>query len=134
MRKIFTKGLGKDAQKEGLFKRLENIKGKNEELLNELRRPNEVSKTTKYESEYNYDSKDTFYKFYRDYEDFKRIASMDSKHRKLIEFYNLLGDFVESHKAIKNKRKNCKNGVSINVNPLYDKYFDAYKKNTIVKI
>ena len=30
---IFTKGLDKDNKKEGLFKRLENIKGKNEELL-----------------------------------------------------------------------------------------------------
>ena len=78
--KVFTKGLSKDAQNKGLFKRLENIKGKNEEMLNELRRPNEASKTTKYESGYNYDSKDAFYKFYRDFEDFKRMASMDSKH------------------------------------------------------
>ena len=31
--KIFNKGLDKDYQKEGLFKRLENIKDKNEELL-----------------------------------------------------------------------------------------------------
>ena len=30
---IFTKGLDKDNKKEGLFKRLENIKGKNEELF-----------------------------------------------------------------------------------------------------
>ena len=80
LRKIFTKGLSKDAQNKRLFKRLENIKGKNEEMLNELRRPNEVSKTTKYESGYNYDSKDAFYKFYRYFEDFKRMASMDAKH------------------------------------------------------
>ena len=71
MRKIFTKGLSKYAQNKGLFKRLENIKGKNEEMLNELRRPNEASKTTKYESGYNYDSKDAFYKFYRDFEDLR---------------------------------------------------------------
>ena len=31
--KIFNKGLDKDDQKEGLFKRLENIKDKNEEQL-----------------------------------------------------------------------------------------------------
>ena len=106
--KVLTKGLSKDAQNKGLFKRLENIKGKNEELLNEFRRANEVSKTAKYESEYNYDSKDAFYKFYRDFEDFKRMASMDSKHGKLIEFYNLLGEFVENHKAFRNKKKTVK--------------------------
>ena len=31
---IFTKGLDKDDQKEGLFKRLENIKDRNKKLLN----------------------------------------------------------------------------------------------------
>ena len=31
--KIFNKGLDKDDQKEGLFKRLKNIEGKNEEQL-----------------------------------------------------------------------------------------------------
>ena len=43
---IFTKGLDKDNKKEGLFKRLENIKGKNEELL---KAANKVSKTAKNE-------------------------------------------------------------------------------------
>ena len=33
MGKIFNKGLSKDDKKEGLFKRLENIKDKNEEQL-----------------------------------------------------------------------------------------------------
>ena len=40
---IFTKGLDKDDQKEGLFKRLENIKDKNEELLNAFSGANKVS-------------------------------------------------------------------------------------------
>ena len=31
--KVFTKGLNKDDQKDGLFKRLKNIDDKNEELL-----------------------------------------------------------------------------------------------------
>ena len=78
--------MSKDAQKKGLLKRLENIKDKNEELLNEFRTANEVSKAAKYENEYNYYSRYAFYKFYRDFEDFKRMASMDSKHGKLIEF------------------------------------------------
>ena len=35
--KIFNKGLDKDDKKEGLFKRLENIKDKNEEQLQEIK-------------------------------------------------------------------------------------------------
>ena len=35
--KIFNKGLDKDDQKEGLFKRLENIKDKNEEQLQAIK-------------------------------------------------------------------------------------------------
>ena len=37
MGKIFNKGLVKDVQKEGLFKRLENIKDKNEEQLQAIK-------------------------------------------------------------------------------------------------
>ena len=62
---IFIKGLDKDDQKEGLFKRLENIKDKNEELLNAFSTANKVSKTAKNESDFNYDFKYAFYKFYR---------------------------------------------------------------------
>ena len=35
--KIFNKGLSEDDKKKGLFKRLENIKDKNEEQLKELK-------------------------------------------------------------------------------------------------
>ena len=37
MGKIFNKGLVKDDQKEGFFKRLENIKDKNEEQLQAIK-------------------------------------------------------------------------------------------------
>ena len=47
---IFTKGLDEDDQKEELFKRLENIKDKKKELLNQ------ISKAAKNESDFNYDS------------------------------------------------------------------------------
>ena len=39
--RVFTKGLDEDDQKEGLFKILENIKGKNEELLKAIEDKNE---------------------------------------------------------------------------------------------
>ena len=62
---IFTKGLDKDDQKEGLLKRLENIKDKNEEMLNAF------SKVAKNKSNFNYDSKYIFYKLHRELKNLK---------------------------------------------------------------
>ena len=61
---VCTKGLDKDDQKEGLFKRLGNIKDKNEETLNAFSAVNKVSKAAKNESNLNYDANYVFYKFY----------------------------------------------------------------------
>ena len=44
MGKTFNKGLSEDDKKEGLFKRLENIKDKNEELINTLSATNKAPK------------------------------------------------------------------------------------------
>ena len=68
---IFTKGLDKDDQKEGLFKRLENIQDKNEELLNAFSAANKVSKAAKNESDFNYDFKYTFHTFYRGFKNLR---------------------------------------------------------------
>ena len=57
--------MDKDDQKEGLCKGLENIKNKNEELLNAFGAANKVSKAAKNQSEYNYDNAFAFYDFYR---------------------------------------------------------------------
>ena len=42
--KIFNKRLGEEDKKEGLFKRLENIKDKNQKLINPLSTTNQASK------------------------------------------------------------------------------------------
>ena len=47
----------------GIFKRLENIKYKKEELLNAFIPANKVSKTAKNDSDFNYSNKFTFYDF-----------------------------------------------------------------------
>ena len=44
MGKIFNKGLSEEDKKAGLFKRLENIKDKNGELINRLCTTNKASK------------------------------------------------------------------------------------------
>ena len=46
---IFTNGQDKDDKKEGLFKRLENVKDKNEELLKVFSAANKVSNVAKNE-------------------------------------------------------------------------------------
>ena len=123
-------GLDKDDKKEGLFKRLENIKGKNEELLKAFSTANRVSKVTKNKSDFNYDSKYDFYWFYRDFEKFQRMVSINSKHSELKEFYKHLSDF-KNYKNITIETKNRKNIIVNNVNQLYNKYLDTYKKNCI---
>ena len=45
--KIFNKGLDEEDKKEGIFKRLENIKDKNEEILNAFSATDKVSKALK---------------------------------------------------------------------------------------
>ena len=122
----FNKGLDKYDKKEGLFKRLENIKGKNKELLKAFSTANRVSKAAKSESDFNYLSKYAIYRFYRDFEKFKRMVSIVSKYCELKQFYKLLSDFT-NHKPITIKAKNRKDRILNNVNQLYSKYLNTYK-------
>ena len=79
--------MDKDDQKEGLFKIIENIKDKNEELLSAFSATNKA----KNESDFNYDSKYAFYRFDRDFKKFKRM-SLGSKHNEMSDVYALLTD------------------------------------------
>ena len=125
---VFTKGLDKDDQKEALFKRPENIKEKNEELLNAFSAPNEVGKAAKNVSDFNYDFKYAFYKFYRDFKKFKRM-SLGSKYDEINCFYTLLNAFIKTHEWSTTETKNHKKRILNNVNQIYNKYFDTYKKS-----
>ena len=89
--KIFNKRLDKDDQKEGLFKRLKNIEDKNEEQLKLLSNTNKTS-YIKNESDYNYENNFAFYKFYRDFQNFKE-RSLESKYNDISKFYRALNDF-----------------------------------------
>ena len=81
--KFFIKGLDEDDKKEGLFKRLKNIEGKNEKLLKEIK-DQKTKEPAKKDSETNktknpliYDSKHFFYKYRLS--EFNKISSIDSK-------------------------------------------------------
>ena len=66
--------------------------------------------------------------FYRDFEKFKRMVAIDSKSGELKEFKKLLSH-LKNHKPITTETKNRKNRILNNVNQLYNKYLDSYKKN-----
>ena len=84
--KIFNKGLSEDDKKEGLFKRLENIKDKNEELINTINTTNKATKNKINIQSKNLicNSKHSFVK-YKDIDEFKEL-SLDSYYKKLNKF------------------------------------------------
>ena len=125
--KIFYMGLDKDDQKEGLFKRLKNIEDKNEEQLKLFSSANKTSSHMKNKSDYNYDNnKFAFYKFYRDFQNFKD-RSLESKYNDISKFYRALNEF-KNHKTNTDKKQLRKNKVINNAVTLYNNYFDSYKK------
>ena len=125
--KIFNKGMDKDDQKEGLFKRLKKIEDKNEKQLKLLSNANKTSSYIKNESDYNYDNKFAFYKFYREFQNFKD-RSLDSKYSDISKFYSALNKF-KNHKSNTEETQQRKNRVLNNSVALYNNCFDSYKKN-----
>ena len=54
--------------------------------------------------------------------------SLGSKYDVMNDLYKLLDSFINIHEAATAETKDCKDRILKNVNQLYDKYFDAYKK------
>ena len=76
--KFFNMGLdNKDDKKEGLLKRLKNIEGKNEKLLNALSEAIKADENVSNESDFYCNSTYNFHRFYRDFRKFKKMASLD---------------------------------------------------------
>ena len=55
--------------------------------------------------------------------------SLVSKYDETIDFYTLLNAFIDTHEATTTETKNRKDRIMNNVKPLYNKYFDTYRKN-----
>ena len=53
---------------------------------------------------------------------------LDSKYVEMIDFYKLLNLFINGHVAITVETKDRKDRILSYVKPLYDNYFNAYKK------
>ena len=54
--------------------------------------------------------------------------SLGSNYDQMNDFYALLNAFINAHEATSPETKNCQNRIMNNVNQLYSKYFDTYKK------
>ena len=80
--KIFNKGLSEDDKKEGILKRLEKIKDKNDELLSTFSTTNKANKTTKINNQSKiliYSTQYSFVKF-KNIDDIKEF-SLDSMYK-----------------------------------------------------
>ena len=130
MGKIFNKDLNKEDRKEGLLKRLENIKDINDELLNTFSTTNRANRANK-TPEINIQSKiliySTQYSFakFRNIDDIKEL-SLDSVHKKLSDFHKKFTRFKVVAPRTKDK-KILKNKVLSNARNLYNDLYYIYK-------
>ena len=54
---------------------------------------------------------------------------LGSKYGEMNDFYTLLNAFINTHEATTAETKICKDTIMKNINQLYNKYFNTYKKN-----
>ena len=102
------------------MKSVKNVEDKNEELVKAFGAANKFSKAAKSQSDFNYDSKYTFHKFYRDSEKFDKMVSLNTKRAELKELHKLVSDF-KNHKPVTIETNNRKNRIMNNINQFYNK-------------
>ena len=79
----------------------------------------------KSKSGFNYDSKHTFCRFFKGFDEFKDMP-LGSGYKKMKEFNKLLTGF-KSAETIKTKTRLRKKHIMKNVDELYEKHYNAYK-------
>ena len=129
--KIFNKGSREEDKKEGLFKRLENIKDKNEELINIFSATNKASKNKKITKSdvLTYNTKYSFVKL-KNIDDIKKLLLnlmfnlMKDHHKKLNSLINLKPRTRDN----KNKRLEVIIHAGNIYNGLYNIYSSKYNK------
>ena len=124
--KVFKKEFKEEYKKQGLLKRLRSIEEKNEEQLQVFSKANKISWSAKNESDYNYNNKFTFYRFYRDVEKFLK-RSLGSRYNEISEFFKFLSEF-KMRKVITAETRECTKRITNNVVKLYGDYFDSYEQ------
>ena len=131
--KIFDKGLSEDEKKEGLFKRLENIKDKNKELINRFSTTNKASKnkTNNQSNRLIYNGNLNFTEL-ENIDNIKNLPldSMFNLMRKYHKKFNKLSNLKPRTKDTKNKRLE----VVIRAGNVYNKLYKIYKSKYNKKI
>ena len=95
--------------------------------LSKAFKKDEVKNDAKCKSDFNYDCKYAFYRFYKGYDEFEEI-SLDSKYNRVKEFNKLLISF----KSLKTKKTETlfkKEQIMKNVDKLYKNNYDAYRSD-----
>ena len=140
--KIFNKGLDKEDKKHGLFKRLENIKDKNEELVNAFNTTNKVSKAPKNKIDNQkkiliYNSQHSFIKLIN-ISEFEEL-SLDSMHKKLKNFHKKFTDLknvtprIGANKNLKEKVLDDAVDLFIDLYYIYKDKYNEEKNNLNTK-
>ena len=126
MGKISNKGLSEDDKKEGILKRLENIKDKNDELLNTFNTTNKTpkNKTNNQRQKLIYNAEHSFAKL-KNIDNIKKL-SLDSIFNLMREYHkkftslNILVPRTENNKELKQE-------VLINSGDIYNELYYIYK-------
>ena len=95
MGKIFNKGLSEEDKKEGILKRLENIKDKNSELLNTFSTTNKISK-----NKTNIQSKKLIYNAEHSFAKLRNIDNI--KKLSLDSMFNLMREYHKKFTSLNN--------------------------------
>ena len=129
--KIFNKGLSEEDKKEGLFKRLENIKDKNEELINRFSTTNKASKnrTNNQGQKLIYDGNHSFTEL-KNIDRIKKLSlsSMFIQIQDYKQKCNKLDDLKTRTKSNKKRKQKVLANVSNICNELYYIYKNKYNK------
>ena len=124
--KVFNKGLSEEDRREGLLKRLENIKDKNEELINTLSTTNKASK-----NKTNNPSKKLIYNGNHSFAELKNIDNI--KKLSLDSMFNIMKEYHKKFSKLNNLKtrtkdnKKRKQEVLTNVGDIYNEFYDIYK-------
>ena len=124
--KIFNKGLSEEDRKEGLLKRLENIKDKNEEILNTFNTTNKTpkNKTNNQSKKLIYNAGHSFAKL-RNIDDIKKIT-LDSMFNLMREYqikFTSLNDLIPRTE----NNKELQHEVVTNAGDIYNELYYIYK-------
>ena len=128
--KIFNKGLKDDDKKERLIKRLENIKDKNEELINTLSTTNKAP-----QNKIKNESKKLIYNANHNFAKLGNIKQLS-----LDSMFNLLKEYHEKFNSLNNLKPQTKDNeklkqeVLTNVCDIYNELYDVYKSKYSKKI